>query len=165
MSMDVHQKSLALCDLSATCALAGKIALWARPGDVVALRGALGAGKTVFARSFIEAFADHVGAPPPGEIPSPTFTLAQVYEFGDNVIYHFDLYRLEAPADAYELGIEDAFADSVSLIEWPDRLGGLLPGDRLDIELVDGADENARGVHITGRGAWTDRVEEIFPDG
>jgi tRNA threonylcarbamoyladenosine biosynthesis protein TsaE len=98
------------------------------------------------------------------EIPSPTFTLVQIYEFGDSVIYHFDLYRLEAPTDAYELGIEDAFGDSISLIEWPDRLGGLLPEDRLDIELQDGADEDARNVHVTGAGAWSNRMNEIFPD-
>jgi tRNA threonylcarbamoyladenosine biosynthesis protein TsaE len=162
--MGPHQRSLSLQNLSATRALAGKIAPWARPGDVVALRGALGTGKTAFARAFIEAFAGHVGAKPPEEIPSPTFTLVQIYEFGDSVIYHFDLYRLEAPTDAYELGIEDAFGDSISLIEWPDRLGGLLPEDRLDIELQDGADEDARNVHVTGAGAWSNRMNEIFPD-
>ncbi len=162
--MGLHQRSLALQDICKTRALAGKIAPWARPGDVVALRGALGTGKTAFARAFIEAFADHMEAQRPGEIPSPTFTLVQLYEFGDSIIYHFDLYRLDAPADAYELGIEDAFADAISLIEWPDRLGGLLPGDRLDIELVDDADENARSVHISGIGDWADRVKKIFPD-
>ncbi|NQU71204.1 MAG: tRNA (adenosine(37)-N6)-threonylcarbamoyltransferase complex ATPase subunit type 1 TsaE [Rhodospirillales bacterium] len=155
---------LELSDLEATRALAGRIALWVRPGDVLALSGALGAGKTAFARAFIEAFAKRAGAPTPEEIPSPTFTLVQVYEFEDCEIYHFDLYRVDTPAEAHELGIEDAFADSVSLIEWPDRLGALLPGDRLEIELRDGATEHARQAEITGIGVWSDRVTEIFPN-
>jgi tRNA threonylcarbamoyladenosine biosynthesis protein TsaE len=72
---------------------------------------------------------------------------------------------VESPSEVHELGIEDAFADSVSLIEWPDRLGALLPHDRLEIEFRDGANENARLVEITGVGAWSERVQEIFRNG
>ncbi len=157
--------SLDLPDSGATRALAGRIALKARPGDIIALRGALGTGKTMFARAFIEAFARHAGAPPPAEIPSPTYTLVQFYDLGENTIYHFDLYRVESPLEAFELGIEDAFADGISLIEWPDRLGRLLPDGHLDIELSDGPNENARLAHITGDGAWPGRVAEIFRNG
>ena len=154
-----------LSDPDATSALAGRIAPWTRPGDVVALRGGLGLGKTAFARAFINAFARHAGAPVPDEIPSPTFNLVQIYEFPQCAVYHFDLFRVETPSEAHELGIEEAFADSVSLIEWPDRLGGLLPADRLEIELRDGRDDNARRAEITGLGGWSNRVNEIFRDG
>lgn len=155
---------LELPDLKATCALAGQIAARVRPGDVLALRGELGVGKTAFARAFIQAFAMNAGAPAPDEIPSPTFTLVQIYEFDNCAIYHFDLYRVETSTEAYELGIEDAFADSVSLIEWPDRLGELLPTDRLEITLRDGATENARRAEIDFIGDWSRRAKEIFPD-
>src|SRR5215217_6892747 len=127
-----------LPDEAATAALAARIAALARPGDVIALRGELGAGKTSLARAFIRARG---GA---GEVPSPTFTLVQVYEFGDAAIWHFDGYRLRDPDEAWELGIEDAFRDGISLIEWPERLGPLLPPRRLEITLSDAGPTNAR---------------------
>lgn len=153
-----------LSDLDATRTLAEKIAPWTHAGDVLALRGTLGAGKTAFARAFIQAFARSAGAPVPEEIPSPTFTLVQIYEFRESTVHHFDLYRVEKPSEAYELGIEEAFTDSVSLIEWPDRLGPLLPSDRLEIEFRDGPNENARLAEISGLGAWSHRMKEIFRD-
>jgi len=115
-----------LPDEAATAALAARIAALARPGDVIALKGELGAGKTSFARAFICARAgrDEI-------VPSPTFTLAQAYEFPDVTIWHFDCFRLRDPEEAWELGIEDAFRDGISLIEWPGRLGHLLPSRRL----------------------------------
>ena len=92
---------------------------------MIALKGELGAGKTTFARAFIRARGG-------GEaVPSPTFTLVQIYEIGDVPIWHFDAYRLRDPDEAWELGIEDAFRDGISLIEWPERLGPLLPARRL----------------------------------
>ena len=102
--------------------------------DVIALRGDLGAGKTVFARAFIRARTR-----PDEEVPSPTFTLVQVYEpagRADAAIWHFDLFRLATAEDALELGIEDAFGGAISLIEWPERLGRLLPASRLDADAV-----------------------------
>src|SRR5947207_3065485 len=93
-----------LPDPAATAALAGRVAPLARRGDVVALRGDLGSGKTAFARAFIAARAGR-----PVEVPSPTFTLVQTYELPDGAIWHFDLYRLERPDDAIELGIDEAF--------------------------------------------------------
>ena len=68
-------------------------------------------------------------AGPAEEVPSPTFTLVQLYEHAAGAIWHFDLYRLSAAEDAYELGIEDAFAGAISLIEWPEKLGALMPDD------------------------------------
>ena len=64
-------------------------------------------------------------------MPSPTFTLVQIYQTSGAAIWHFDLYRLGAAEEAWELGIEDAFGSGISLIEWPERLGTLLPQRRL----------------------------------
>ena len=93
-----------LPDEAATAALATRLARLVRRGDVIALKGELGAGKTVFARAFIQARAG--GGE---EVPSPTFTLVQVYEMPDAALWHFDCYRLRDPEEAWELGIEDAF--------------------------------------------------------
>jgi tRNA threonylcarbamoyladenosine biosynthesis protein TsaE len=127
-----------LPDEAATAALAARLAALALPGDVIALRGELGAGKTTFARAFIRARGGG------DEVPSPTFTLAQLYEASDTTIWHFDCYRLRDPEEAWELGIEDAFRDGISLIEWPERLGHLLPAQRLDITLMPGPSPTAR---------------------
>src|SRR5207244_409341 len=104
----------------------------ALPIYVIALKGELGAGKTSFARAFIRARGG-VEA-----VPSPTFTLVQVYELGEVPIWHIDGYRLRDPEEAWELDIEDAFIDGVSLIEWPERLGPLVPVRRLEITLSPG---------------------------
>ena len=77
-------------------------------------------------------------------MPSPTFTLAQTYDFHSGTIWHFDLYRLEEAEDALELGIEDAFAEGISLIEWPERLGAWLPAGRLTVALSAGPAPEAR---------------------
>ncbi len=105
-----------------TEALAARLAKTLKAGDIVALEGPLGAGKTVFARGLIRAFNPSVG-----EVPSPTFTLAQLYNAPDFDIWHFDLYRLKAPEEAYEIGIEEAFSGALSILEWPEKLGRLLP--------------------------------------
>ena len=146
----------ALADEAETVAFARKIAAVARIGDVIALSGELGAGKSVFARGFVRGLMPEVD-----EVPSPTFTLVQVYEAPAFAIHHFDLYRLERADDAVELGIEDAFADAVSLIEWPDRLGGLLPARRLGVTLATVADDqNARTATLTATDAWAERLQE-----
>lgn len=126
-----------------------------RVGDVVALRGGLGAGKTAFARTLIQHLAG--GAE---EVPSPTFTLVQAYELPDISIFHFDLYRLdEEERDILELGWEDARREGVALVEWPERLGGLLPDDRLEIEIQFVTDsDNAREVAFHPFGAWVGRI-------
>jgi tRNA threonylcarbamoyladenosine biosynthesis protein TsaE len=120
--------TLDLVDEAATVHLARRLARAARPGDVIALEGPLGSGKTALARAFIQSL---VGAEE--EVPSPTFTLTQLYDCEIGTIWHFDLYRLDKAEDALELGIEDAFADGISLIEWPDRLGPWLPAERLTV--------------------------------
>ncbi len=146
-----------MSDPAATRALAERIADVSRTGDVIGLGGALGAGKTVFARAFINRIAVAANGDQE-EVPSPTFTLIQIYEFPHLTVYHFDLYRIERPEETYELGIDDAFADGVSLIEWPERLGGLLPGDRLDIVLLQGATADARIAELSAGGDWPGRL-------
>jgi tRNA threonylcarbamoyladenosine biosynthesis protein TsaE len=141
-----------LTDEAATAAFAARIAALARPGDVIALKGELGAGKTSFARAFIRARGG-VEA-----VPSPTFTLVQVYHLADGPIWHIDLYRLRHPEEAWELDIEDAFQGGVSLIEWPERLGPLIPARRLEITLSDGPTPAARRATIDSPAEWATRL-------
>ena len=148
---------LALPDLDATRAFAGAIAGMARAGDAIGLAGVLGAGKTTFARAFVNARAAAAGEGPI-EVPSPTFTLVQPYDFGGPTVHHFDLYRVDAPEDALELGIEDAFATGISLVEWPDRLGPLMPDDALLVTLFQDAREDAREAEIEAGPAWRKRI-------
>lgn len=141
-----------LPDEAATAALAVRIAGLARPGDVIALKGELGAGKTSFARAFIRARGCRE------QVPSPTFTLVQLYEVGDATVWHFDGYRLRDPEEAWELGIEDAFRDGISLIEWPERFGRLIPARRLEITLAPGTTATARRATLDPGGDWTARL-------
>lgn len=149
--------ALDLADEAATRRLGGLLAARARPGDVIALGGTLGTGKSTLARAFIRALtsADE-------EVPSPTFTLVQQYESDAGLIWHFDLYRLEKPDDALELDIEEAFAEGICLIEWPDRLGAHLPRRRLDVTLDAGDAEGSRRVRLSATGPWADRLGELF---
>lgn len=99
--------------------MAAALALKASPGDLFALSGDLGAGKSTFARAFIRALLGDNEA----EVPSPTFTLVQSYS-ADFEIYHTDLYRLEDPEEVYDLGLDEERDRSVILVEWPDRMPG-----------------------------------------
>jgi tRNA threonylcarbamoyladenosine biosynthesis protein TsaE len=153
-------RMMELGDEAATVALARRIAAVARAGDVIALAGDLGTGKTRFARAFVDAAAGDGE-----EVPSPTFTLVQTYESPAGPIWHFDLYRLARPEEAYELGIEEALTDGIALIEWPERLGGLLPAERLDIALAYGDRPTARRARLAGHRGWAPRLASLFPDG
>lgn len=104
-----------------TGALAEKFAAISERGDIWALKGTLGAGKSVFARAFIKKLTQAE------EVPSPTFTLLQTYSASDVDIYHYDLYRLENPSEIFELDVEEAFYSGISLVEWPERMGGFAP--------------------------------------
>lgn len=146
-----------LPDAAATEALGARLGLVLRAGDVVALRGDLGMGKSTLARAAVRAAL----AEPDLAVPSPTFTLVQSYDRPDCAIWHVDLYRLDGPDDALELGLDEAFADAASLIEWPDRLGAYLPVDRLDITL--GEDGEGRMADIQAGPTWTARIEELRP--
>jgi len=114
---------LPLADETATAELGATLAARLKPGDVVGLKGELGAGKTTLARAILRAATDD----PALIVPSPTFTLVEVYETPHGTYWHFDLYRLETPEQVFELGWEEARAEGIVLLEWPERLGPLLP--------------------------------------
>lgn len=120
-----------------TEALARSLAEAAEPGDVFCLSGPLGAGKSVFARGFIRALCGE-----DTDVPSPTFTLVQTYDGRTGPIAHFDLYRLEDADEVLELDWDDAMADSICLVEWPDKAGDFMPRRRVDVVFEPGADES-----------------------
>ena len=137
--------------------LAAWLALILTKGDVIHLDGDLGAGKTTFARALIR----HISENTIDEIPSPTFSLVQHYRTDRVDIYHFDLYRLSDPDEAYEIGLDDALANGVSLIEWPERLQGDARPDYLEIKLADAKDPDERDVTLIGHGDWCQRIERL----
>ena len=147
----------------ATAALGARIARSLRPGDLLTLSGPLGAGKSVLARGLVRALTS-----PGEEVPSPTFTLIQLYDGPDFPLAHMDLYRLRRPEEAWELGLEDALADGAAVVEWPERLGDDLPADRLAVTLAtiaDAGDDPTSGrrlARVEGFGAWTGRVEALL---
>jgi len=135
-----------------TEALGRRLAPLLRRGEALCLSGGLGAGKSCLARALIRALTT-----PDEEAPSPTFTLVQTYPGPEFEIAHFDLYRLEDPDEAWEIGLEEALDQGAALVEWPERLEGRLPADRLDLELaVSGEGRTAR---LRGHGTWKERVE------
>lgn len=160
------QRFRTLPDEAATADLAADLAPLLRPGDLLLLAGTLGAGKTAFARALIGARA---GAAV--EVPSPTFTLVQTYDLPGGPIWHFDLYRLAGPDEVIELGWDEARADGIALVEWPDRLGPLAAGDRLELSLelppavAGGGDpvpgQGPRRASLTGHGGWAARLEAL----
>lgn len=160
---DPHDESrrIALADEAATARLAARLAALARPGDILALSGGLGAGKTAFARAFLRARAGD----PALEVPSPTFTLVQAYDLPGGAVWHLDLYRLSDPSEVWELGIEEALDRAILLVEWPERIGTLLPEDSLRIELVPGAGAGTRVATIEAPGAWKERLAALPADG
>lgn len=146
--------SFRLDDQAATERLGAALALALKPGEAVCLTGPLGAGKSTLARALVRALTT-----PDEDVPSPTFTLVQFYEGAALRVAHFDLYRLTSPDEAYEIGLDEALEDGAALIEWPERLDGRLPPDRLDIEIsIDGA---ARTARLTPHGAWEGRPLEF----
>ncbi|HMB77779.1 MAG TPA: tRNA (adenosine(37)-N6)-threonylcarbamoyltransferase complex ATPase subunit type 1 TsaE, partial [Kiloniellaceae bacterium] len=150
---------LTLPNESATQAFARRLAALARPGDLIALEGDLGAGKTVLARAFINALPGPDGGPVEEEVPSPSFTLVQIYERLPAPVWHFDLYRLSSPEEVFELGIEEALAEAIALVEWPQRLGGAFAiSSRLDLRLDFAEAADARHLSLRGGAAWQDRL-------
>ena len=156
-------RRMVLMDLAETAGFARRLGPCLRAGDVVALYGDLGAGKTAFARALIQGLQARGGAVE--EVPSPTFSLVQQYEIGGLLLWHFDLYRLTGPQDAYELGIDEALAEGVSLIEWPDRLGELLPGGRLSLYFEIPGDTGPSGekrlLCMEGTLDWGERLQHV----
>ncbi len=145
-----------ITSLDRTAALARALTAIVRTGDVIGLRGDLGSGKTTFARFFIRTLGGD-----DQEVPSPTFNLVQVYAYADIIVWHFDFYRLQRFEESYELGLEDAYAEGISLVEWPERLGPELPPDRLDIEFVLEGPDGGRTARLSAHGSWRGRLEAI----
>ncbi len=150
-------------DLGAMRRLAEALALILAPGDVIALRGDLGAGKTTFARFLIHALSGGRE----GEVPSPTFSLLQTYETARGRICHFDFYRLSGEEETVEIGLDEALGEAICLIEWPERAEAALPETRLEIAIAEiaedetGAAAEGRRIVLTGRGEWAERLERL----
>ncbi|OLF71445.1 tRNA threonylcarbamoyladenosine biosynthesis protein TsaE [Maricaulis sp. W15] len=156
-----NSNSVSLPDLAATQALALRLARVLRAGDTVFLTGDLGAGKTTFARTIIQTLCGVDDA------PSPTYTLIQTYDWSGGELWHADLYRIEDASELDELGLDDAFGDAIMLVEWPDRLFGQAPDDRLELDLEmlgDSAGDSMdrpRRAGLTGFGEWETRLDDI----
>ena len=125
-----------------------------RRGNCILLKGQIGAGKSTLARAFIRA---RLGQDT--EVPSPTFTLVQVYDDAECEIWHSDLYRLGDAHEAVELGLIDALGEQICLIEWPELLRDLVPNDALTIEMS--VEESGHLAVLTGDGAWQHRIERL----
>jgi tRNA threonylcarbamoyladenosine biosynthesis protein TsaE len=134
---------VALPDLAATAALGARIAAMLRPGDLVALAGDLGAGKTTLARAILTALGvDET-------VPSPTFTLVQTYETPRLPVSHYDLYRLKSANEMRELGLDEVLEDGAALVEWPER--AVLP-EGLTVNLE--GEGPARHATLEGTARW-----------
>lgn len=144
---------------------ASALAAGVQAGDLIALSGDLGAGKSTFARAFIRAAVVNSDA----EVPSPTFTLVQSYSTGAYDIYHVDLYRLQGPDDVYDLGLDEERDDAVFLVEWPDRMPANWWQHALEIKLVregvatEAGDEARRLVFAGNLDRWQILLEGLLP--
>lgn len=143
-----------LADLAATTDLAKRIAPVLRAGDVIALHGGLGAGKTTFARALISTLCGQ-----DMEVPSPTYTLVQTYDGPAFPIFHFDLYRLEAADEVFELGWDETQA-GLALIEWPNNAGPHLPAWRFDLFLEILGDIRTARLEPQGED-WQTRLNDV----
>lgn len=144
-------RTVGLPDAAATEALGAQIAAALEPGDVVALDGDLGAGKTTLARAALRALGVA------GPVPSPTFMLVQHYATARMPVSHYDLYRIDDAAELAELGLEEALAEGAALIEWPDRAAGRLPEEALRIELR-AAPNDGRVAVLSGTARWDGKL-------
>ncbi|TNE59485.1 MAG: tRNA (adenosine(37)-N6)-threonylcarbamoyltransferase complex ATPase subunit type 1 TsaE [Alphaproteobacteria bacterium] len=145
---------VALPDETATERLGARLAACLEPGDVLCLKGDLGAGKTALARGLLRALSGQSSL----VVPSPTFTLVQTYELDPCPVWHFDLYRLEDPDEIWELGFEEALGD-ICLIEWPERAEGLIPEEAATLEIR--YDDGARTARLKGPVAWKEKLAHV----
>lgn len=143
-----------------TARIAQQLGAFLGAGDVVLMHGPVGAGKSHFARAVIQSRLAAMGRYE--DVPSPTFTLIQVYDLSDCEIWHADLYRLSAPEDVIELGLDQAFDDAISLVEWPERLGALTPRNALHLRLTPFHDDTRRIQFCTDDPDWQVRLQSIF---
>jgi tRNA threonylcarbamoyl adenosine modification protein YjeE len=155
------RSTLTLADAAATARLAAAMAPHLRAGDFLGLSGPLGAGKSHFARALISARLKALGRAE--DIPSPSFTLVQTYDLGPVTLWHADLYRLASAEELPELGLDEAIPAAICLVEWPERLGALLPARRLDLTLgfLPG-DDDARSLTLAARGPGWDWLAPLL---
>lgn len=157
MTASAWPRTLPLPDAAATEALGHRLAPLLRSGDVVALSGDLGAGKTTLARALIQTLMQ---AEIP--VPSPTFTLVQHYNAPNNsVIAHYDWYRLRVPQEVVELDFEEDCANAITLVEWPQRAAQYLPARTLTVTLHQDI-AAARAATFSGSPAWLARLAPLF---
>lgn len=125
-------QELKALDRAGLAAVAKHTAQRAKAGDIIALSGPLGAGKT----TFVQYFMASLGADPLS-ITSPTYTLVHIYDVvKGGTVWHVDAYRLPDPSECLELGLDEAFVDGITLIEWPNKLGDFLPMRRIDVTIT-----------------------------
>ncbi|XDZ65187.1 tRNA (adenosine(37)-N6)-threonylcarbamoyltransferase complex ATPase subunit type 1 TsaE [Alphaproteobacteria bacterium LSUCC0684] len=134
----------------ATMAIGEALIPHLEPGDILALKGDLGAGKSTFARGMIRAALARFGIDT-DDIPSPTFTLVQTYPFAkdgdrETEIWHMDCWRLETPDEILELGFQEIEGRHIALIEWPEKIAGYLPGDALTILMEEAEGPSAPAI-------------------
>ncbi|MEG6508320.1 tRNA (adenosine(37)-N6)-threonylcarbamoyltransferase complex ATPase subunit type 1 TsaE [Methyloligella sp. 2.7D] len=141
-------------DLAGLDRLSQYIAFFLRPGDAVALKGPLGAGKTTFTRFLVRALGST------DEVQSPTFGLAQSYETPRFALHHCDFYRLEE-GEAEELGLEDYLLDGALIAEWPERAPESLPADVLEIDIAETASPDIRDITLVAAGSWIPRLARL----
>jgi tRNA threonylcarbamoyladenosine biosynthesis protein TsaE len=146
-----------LPDLAAMAAYGARIAARLRAGDVVALEGGLGAGKTTLARGILAALG-HAG-----EVPSPTFTIIETYAAPPLrlPVVHADFYRLKAPSECAEIGLDDYREGAVLLAEWPDHAGGFASEPGCLAITLEPVGENGDGGRIAiarGGADWVGRM-------
>ncbi len=152
--------SVPLPDEAATLRLGGNLAAILRPGDLIALTGGLGSGKTTLARAMILARLAAFGRAE--EVPSPSFTLVQTYETPDLLLTHVDLYRIEDEEELVELGLDDAVDEGVLIIEWPDKAPDALTrlhAMRLDIELTIVGEGRREARLASTEAGWASRLQ------
>jgi len=155
MASILHQIEINSPDQTANLAISlGQIL---KAGDCLLLVGSVGAGKSLFARALIQSLQDT-----PEDVPSPTFTIIQTYETKLGDLWHCDLYRISSPHEVIELGLDDAMATAVTLIEWPENLADLTPPDALTIRINDlGGDVRKLSFESTDS-AWAAPLEKAF---
>ena len=158
--MSKNSMRLTLASPEETEELAQRLSKSMGAADVILLSGEIGAGKTHFARTLIQALL-----PYPEDVPSPTFTLVQTYETETLEIWHSDLYRLTSPDEVIELGLNEAFETAICLVEWPDRLEDLAPQSALSMAFEMTENTGERVLNITWDDArWDERMSELSHD-
>jgi len=156
-SRDPRRIEIVLADADATARAGQALAPHLAPGDLVLLAGGLGAGKSALARALIRSQLGQSQA----DVPSPSYTLINIYEAPGGPIWHADLYRLAGADEALELGLEEAIAEAILIVEWPDRFSAAFSGRRLDIGLVI-PERAGRIMSVAAHGpGWTEAMRSL----